>query len=171
MKRFLRYAPFALLAATAIPALVLNAARAEEEPQGTGLKQDAAWLNEQQAALAALKAEDGWSWMEGGLMWRRVKGDGSGEHPTVRDVVRLHYRGTLTDGTEFDSSYASGRPATFPLRGLIPAWQMAVPQMGVGDTIELAVPADLGYGPRGGGPIPGGATLFFTIELLDIVGR
>ncbi len=171
MKRFFSYIPFLLLGVTAIPALVLTAARAQEEPQGTGLQQDAAWLNKQQAALAALKAEDGWQWMEGGLMWRRVKGDGTGEHPTVRDTVRIHYRGTLTDGTEFDSSYASGRPATFPLRGLIPAWQMAVPQAGVGDTIEIAVPADMGYGPRGAGPIPGGATLFFTIELLGIVGR
>ena len=66
---------------------------------------------------------------------------------------------------------AAARPATFPLGRLIRAWQLAVPQMGVGDTIEIAVPSDLGYGPQGGGPIPGGATLLFKIELLGIVGQ
>lgn len=104
-------------------------------------------------------------------MWRRVKGDGSGARPTVQDTVTLHYAGSLVDGTEFDSSYTRGTPATFPLGRLIPAWQMAVPQMGVGDTIEIAVPSSLGYGPRGKGPIPGGATLLFTIELIGIEGR
>lgn len=134
-------------------------------------QQSAAWHNAQQAALASREAKDGWSWMEGGLMWRRVKGDGSGERPTVKDTVTLHYAGSLVDGTEFDSSYTRGAPATFPLGRLIPAWQMAVPQMGVGDTIEIAVPSSLGYGPRGKGPIPGGATLLFTIELIAIEGR
>lgn len=158
-----------------LPALLLAAipvaACAQEGPpkeqEGTGLSQDAKWLNQQQAALAERQAKDGWSWLEGGLLWRRIKGDGSGQHPTVRDIVTLHYAGTLVDGTEFDSSYG-GDPATFPLRQLIPAWQMAVPQMGVGDTIEIAVPANLGYGLRGAGPIPGSATLLFKIELLGI---
>ncbi len=71
----------------------------------------------------------------------------------------------------FDSSYARGEPATFPLGRLIPGWQVAIPQMGVGDTIEIAVPADLGYGPVGKGPIPGGATLLFKVELIGIGGR
>jgi len=84
--------------------------------------------------------------------------------------VTLHYAGTLTDGTTFDSSYG-GDPATFPLYQLIPAWQLAVPQMGVGDTIEIAVPASLGYGLRGAGPIPPSATLLFKIELLGIEGK
>src|SRR6186713_439201 len=90
---------------------------------------------------------------------------------TVDDTVTLHYVGTLVDGTEFDSSVRRGQPATFPLRSLIPAWQVAVPMMGVGDTIEIAAPATLAYGPIGRGPIPGGATLLFRIELLGIVGR
>src|SRR5690606_1958112 len=107
-------------------------------------------------------------WMEGGLLWRRVAGDGSGPRPSIDDTVRLHYEGTLTDGTEFDSSYRRGEPATFPLRGLIPAWQLAVPHMSVGDTFEIATPATLAYGPFGRGPIPGGATLLFKIELLGI---
>jgi FKBP-type peptidyl-prolyl cis-trans isomerase FkpA len=130
--------------------------------------QDTAWQNRQMLALAQLKAADGWQSMQGGLRWRRIKGNGSGKHPSVDDVVTLHYAGTLVDGTEFDSSYARGEPATFPLGALIPAWQIAVPMMGVGDTIEIATPSDLAYGPRGKGPIPGGATLLFKIELLGI---
>jgi FKBP-type peptidyl-prolyl cis-trans isomerase FkpA len=133
-----------------------------------GPSQDAAWHNAQQAALASRQASEGWSWMEGGLLWRRVAGDGSGQRPTIADTVTLHYAGTLVDGTEFDSSYRRNEPATFPLRALIRAWQMAVPQMGVGDTIEVAAPATLAYGPIGRGPIPGGATLLFRIELLAI---
>jgi FKBP-type peptidyl-prolyl cis-trans isomerase FkpA len=133
--------------------------------------QDSAWHNRQQLALAGRQASDGWRWMEGGLLWRRVVGDGSGAHPTVDDTVTVHYVGTFVDGETFDSSRQRGSPASFPLRGLIPAWQRAIPQMGVGDTIELAIPATLAYGTTGRGPIPGGATLLFEIELLDIAGR
>ena len=91
--------------------------------------------------------------------------------PTLDDTVTLHYAGTFIDGAEFDSSYRRNEPATFPLRGLIRAWQLAVPMMAVGDTIEIAVPAAMGYGPVGRGPIPGGATLLFKIELLAIPSR
>lgn len=158
VKHWKKLAAMAALAITSLPA----AAQENTDPS-----QDAAWHNRQQAALAE-RAAQGWYYLPGGVLWRRVAGDGSGPRPTVRDTVTLHYAGTLVDGTEFDSSYG-GRPATFPLGGLIRAWQLAVPQMGVGDTIEIAVPSDLGYGPRGGGPIPGGATLLFKIELLDIL--
>ena len=132
--------------------------------------QDAAWHNRQSLALASLKGADGWQSLQGGLRWRRIAGTGAGRHPAVTDTVTLHYAGRLVDGTEFDSSYARGEPATFPLNQLIEAWQIAVPQMGVGDTIEIAVPSALGYGPIGQGPIPGGATLLFKIELLGIGG-
>lgn len=160
VKHVITAAAAALVSAASLPA-------AAQEAQGPS--QDAAWHNRQQAALAE-RAAQGWYYLPGGVLWRRVAGDGSGAHPTVRDTVTLHYAGTLVDGTEFDSSYG-GRPATFPLGGLIRAWQLAVPQMGVGDTIEIAVPSDLGYGPMGGGPIPGGATLLFKIELLEILGN
>jgi len=133
--------------------------------------QDTAWHNAQQLALASRQASDGWYFLPGGVLWRRVAGDGSGAHPTVRDTVTLHYAGTFINGSEFDSSYRRNQPATFPLSGLIRAWQLAVPQMGVGDTIEIAVPAEMGYGPVGRGPIPGGATLLFRIELLGIPSR
>jgi FKBP-type peptidyl-prolyl cis-trans isomerase FkpA len=155
-----------LLMASAVAVILPASALAQGEAAGPS--QDSAWHNAQQAALASRQASDGWSWLEGGLLWRRVAGDGSGKHPAVSDTVTLHYAGTLVDGTEFDSSYRRGQPATFPLGALIPAWQLAVPQMSVGDTIEIAAPAALAYGPIGRGPIPGGATLLFKIELLAI---
>lgn len=144
----------------------IGAACSQSAPRDTA--QDAAWHNEQSLALASLKAADGWQPLEKGVQWRRIAGNGQGKHPTVADDVTIHYAGRLADGTEFDSSYGRGEPATFPLDGLIEAWQLAVPKMGIGDTIEIAVPSDMGYGPIGKGPIPGGATLFFKIELLGI---
>lgn len=158
----------ALLAALAVLCLP-SAALAQDAP--TGPSQDSAWMNAQMAALASRQAKDGWSWLPGGLLWRRIAGDGSGAHPTADDTVRVHYAGTFVDGRTFDSSYDRGEPISFPLRGVIPAWTMAVPNMGVGDTIEIAAPATLAYGPVGRGPIPGGATLLFKIELLAIAGR
>jgi FKBP-type peptidyl-prolyl cis-trans isomerase FkpA len=156
------------LVAVGFACTAVAVAVAAQTVPGGDFSQDTAWQNKQMLALASLKPGDGWRALQGGLRWRRVKGDGSGQHPTVADTVTLHYAGRLVDGTEFDSSYARGEPATFPLGQLIEAWQIAVPLMGVGDTVEIAVPADLGYGPRGKGPIPGGATLLFKIELLGI---
>lgn len=156
----------ALLAALAMMCAPV-AAIAQDQPADHS--QDTAWMNAQMAALAGRQAKDGWGWLPGGVLWRRVAGDGTGQHPTVDDTVTVHYAGTLVDGTEFDSSYG-GDPVSFPLGGLIRAWQLAIPQAGVGDTIEIAVPSSLGYGPKGAGPIPGGATLLFKIELLGIEG-
>lgn len=159
----------AKLVGVGLAVVLLGTAAVAMQAGGEDHSQDAAWHNRQMLALAQLKASDGWQSLQGGLRWRRIKGNGSGKHPTVRDVVRIHYAGTLVDGTEFDSSYTRGEPATFPLGALIPAWQLAVPMMGVGDTIEIASPSDLAYGPVSKGPIPGGATLLFKIELLGIV--
>lgn len=112
----------------------------------------------------------GWRTTPSGLQYRIVKQAlGNGQRPLMSDEVTVHYRGILVNGQEFDSSYSRGRPASFPLDGLIRAWQEAIPMMKVGETWELAVPAELGYGARGQPPrIPGGATLLFTIELLGI---
>ena len=158
-----------LSACAAIAAVLAAPALAQDEPAGPS--QDPAWHNKQSLALAERQASDGWGYLPGGVLWRRVAGTGTGPRPTVDDTVTLHYAGTLVDGTEFDSSIKRGQPATFPLRALVPAWQLAVPMMAVGDTIEIATPADLAYGPIGRGPIPGGATLLFRIELLGIAGR
>ena len=142
------------------------AATAQDSPPDRS--QDIAWMNAQHAYLAALKPEDGWRYMEGGLYWRYLTYAGSDEKPRVVDRVTVHYAGTFIDGETFDSSYDRGEPATFPLGRLVKAWQMAIPEMGVGDTIEIAAPADLAYGAKGRGPIPGGATLLFKVELLGI---
>jgi FKBP-type peptidyl-prolyl cis-trans isomerase FkpA len=148
-----------------LAALALLAAQDAPAPDRS---QDMAWQSQQMLALAKLNGADGWHSTPEGLRWRRVKGDGSGKHPLVTDTVTLHYAGTFIDGSTFDSSYDRGEPATFPLNRLIKGWQVAVPLMGVGDIFEIAIPANLGYGFAGKGPIPGGATLLFKIELLDI---
>jgi FKBP-type peptidyl-prolyl cis-trans isomerase len=147
----------ALAATTASPAL------AQED-----ITQSSAWFNRQQSALAELSSDQGWTTLQGGMRFRRTAGNGTGPAPTLRDVVTVHYSGRLTTGAVFDST-DGGDPATFPLRQLIQAWQVAIPYMGIGDTVEIALPAELGYGPRGAGPIPPGATLFFTITLVDVV--
>ena len=84
--------------------------------------------------------------------------------------MKVNYRGTLTDGTEFDSSYKRNEPAQFPLTGVIKCWTEGVQKMKVGGKIQLVCPSDLAYGDAGRPGIPGGATLTFEIELLDIVG-
>tara|TARA_Y100000991_G_scaffold210299_1_gene191445 strand:+ start:77 stop:556 length:480 start_codon:yes stop_codon:yes gene_type:complete len=152
------------LLALAIPCAAFGQDGGSQDDPGN----DLAWHNNQQVALAELKAEDGWQVLPGNLKYRRISGDGSGARPTVADTVTVHYAGRLIDGTEFDSSYARGEPATFPLGRLVKAWQLAIPEMGIGDTIELYAPADLAYGPVGKGPIPGNATLIFKVELIDI---
>ena len=151
----------------ALALLATPAAAIAQEDTAQDTAQSITWHNAQQAALAE-RAAQGWYALSGGLLWRRVEGDGSGARPSPSDTVTVHYRGTFVDGQTFDSSYDRGEPATFPLGGLVPAWRLAIPQMGVGDTIEIAAPATLAYGTQGRGPIPGGATLLFTVELLDI---
>jgi peptidylprolyl isomerase len=97
---------------------------------------------------------------------------GDGPTPQVGDVVAVHYRGTLEDGTEFDNSYDRGEPFTFPLgRGrVIPGWDEGIALMQVGEKAKLVIPPDLGYGARGAGDvIPPDATLTFEVELISIV--
>jgi len=132
--------------------------------------QNPAWHAQQQIYLLGLTAEDGWHFIEGGVRWRWLSYRASAAKPTVADRITVHYEGRLIDGTVFDSSYARGSPATFPLGRLVPGWQLAIPNMGVGDTIEIAIPADLAYGPVGRGPIPPNATLVFRVELIAIGG-
>lgn len=155
-------------ACLALALLAAPAVAQDAKPAAPDRSQDIAWHNAQQAHIAGLKQADGWRPLPGGLKWRRIAGDGTGAKPTVEDTVTVHYAGTFTDGSTFDSSFDRGEPATFPLGRLIKAWQLAIPQMGVGDTIELAAPALLAYGPAGKGPIPGGATLLFKVQLLGI---
>ncbi|NCP14347.1 MAG: FKBP-type peptidyl-prolyl cis-trans isomerase [Sphingomonadales bacterium] len=135
---------------------------------GASDAQDPAWHAQQQLYLLGLTAQDGWHFIDGGVRWRWISYRASDRKPTVADDVTVHYEGRLLDGTVFDSSYQRGTPATFPLGRLVKGWQLAIPQMGVGETIEIAIPADLAYGPVGRGPIPGNATLMFKVELIGI---
>ena len=119
--------------------------------------------------LAAAAAEPGAVRSESGLVYRSLK-DGTGASPVAIDVVRAHYRGTLMDGTEFDSSYKRGTPASFPLTRVIKCWTEGVQKMKVGGKAQLTCPASIAYGDRGAGSvIPPGATLRFEVELLGIV--
>jgi FKBP-type peptidyl-prolyl cis-trans isomerase FkpA len=94
---------------------------------------------------------------------------GTGKSPAASDTVKVHYRGTLIDGTEFDSSIARGQPAEFPLNGVIPCWTEGVQRMKVGGKARLVCPANIAYGDQGRPPtIPGGATLVFDVELMEI---
>jgi len=103
-----------------------------------------------------------------GLVYRSLK-DGAGPSPTAADTVRVHYRGTFLDGREFDSSYARGQPATFPLNRVIPCWTEGVQRMKVGGKATLYCPAAIAYGSKGaGGVIPPNTPLQFEVELLDI---
>jgi FKBP-type peptidyl-prolyl cis-trans isomerase FkpA len=94
--------------------------------------------------------------------------EGTGPNPTAADTVVVHYHGTLRDGTVFDSSVERGEPISFPLNGVIPCWTEGVQKIKVGGKAKLVCPSDTAYGDQGQGPIPGGATLVFEVELLDI---
>ncbi|WP_226372698.1 FKBP-type peptidyl-prolyl cis-trans isomerase [Allosphingosinicella flava] len=150
-------------------ALALMAAL--QAPVEAPAERTAEYHNRQVLYLYALKPAEGWMQTASGLRYRRVKGDGTGARPAPTDTVTIHYAGRFIDGAEFDSSIARGEPATFPLPRLIKGWQEGVPLMSVGDTFEFAIPAHIAYGLAGKGPIPGGATLLFTIELIAIPGQ
>jgi FKBP-type peptidyl-prolyl cis-trans isomerase FkpA len=100
----------------------------------------------------------------------KIEKAGEGPNPGPDDTVKVNYRGTLIDGTEFDSSYKRHEPAEFPLRNVIPCWTNGVAMMKAGGKAKLVCPSDVAYGDQGHPPvIPGGSTLVFEIELLDIV--
>jgi FKBP-type peptidyl-prolyl cis-trans isomerase FkpA len=118
--------------------------------------------------LAKAAAEPGAVKTESGLVYRELSA-GTGESPKATDTVKVHYRGTLVNGTEFDSSYKRNQPAQFPLNGVVKCWTEGVQRMKAGGKSVLACPSDLAYGDQGRPSIPGGATLIFEIELLEIV--
>jgi FKBP-type peptidyl-prolyl cis-trans isomerase len=156
---------YCLAATLAALAPVALAAQTPETPPPA---RDAGYHNRQMLYLYSLSLADGWRQTPSGLRYRKVSGTANGPHPSPTDTVTIHYVGRFTDGTEFDSSVARGEPATFPLPRLIRGWQEGVPLMSVGDRFEFAIPWTIAYGPAGRGPIPGGATLLFTIDLIAI---
>ncbi|HAV23149.1 MAG TPA: hypothetical protein DCX46_06595 [Bacteroidetes bacterium] len=123
---------------------------------------------EGEAFLSANRKNLGVVTTASGLQYTVVK-EGTGKKPKATDTVKVHYRGTLLDGKEFDSSYKRNEPATFPLNRVIPGWTEGVQLMSVGSTFRFFIPADLAYGDRQMGPdIPPGSTLIFEVELLEI---
>lgn len=134
-------------------------------------------MEEQEAAAAAEAAAfmetnataEGVTVTESGLQYK-VLSAAEGDKPAATDTVKVHYVGTLLDGTEFDSSVARGEPATFPLNQVISGWTEGVQLMSVGSKYEFWIPSDLAYGDQGiPGSIPGGSVLNFEVELLEIV--
>jgi FKBP-type peptidyl-prolyl cis-trans isomerase FklB len=103
-----------------------------------------------------------------GLQYKVITA-GKGKKPSASNEVKVHYRGTLINGTEFDNSYKRGEPISLPISGVIPGWTEALQLMPVGSKWELYIPANLGYGNNPSGPIPPGSTLIFEVELLGIV--
>jgi len=127
-------------------------------------------LAEGQAFLEANKAKEGVKVLPSGLQYKVIT-EGTGEIPTSKDKVKTHYRGTLINGMEFDSSYKNNKPIEFPVTGVvIKGWTEALQLMKTGSKWQLYIPAELAYGQRGKPPrIPPSSTLIFEIELLEIV--
>ena len=157
-------------AAAGKPAIVLD----EWGPKIQGLAQARSTrvAQRQKANSAAFvtkaAAEPGAVKEASGLIYKETAA-GSGASPKATDTVKVNYRGTFTNGTEFDSSYKRNQPAQFPLNGVIKCWTEGVQKMKVGGKARLVCPSDIAYGDQGRGEIPGGATLVFDIELLEIV--
>ena len=121
--------------------------------------------------LAQNKKKEGVITLPSGLQYK-VLISGVGPSPKATDKVTTHYRGTLIDGTEFDSSFSRNEPTTFPVNGVIPGWVEALQLMHVGDKWQLFIPSDLAYGARAvGQQIKPNSTLIFEIELLKINGQ
>jgi FKBP-type peptidyl-prolyl cis-trans isomerase FklB len=127
---------------------------------------------ESETFLAANKNNEGVVTLPSGLQYKILK-EGTGPRPTATDSVVCNYRGTLLDGTEFDSSYKRGQPVTFPVSKVIKGWTEALQLMPVGSRWQLFVPAELAYGLRGaaGGTIGPNATLIFEVELISIENK
>lgn len=121
------------------------------------------------AFLDGNKGKDGVSTTDSGLQYKVLtQGPADGVSPTAENTVQVHYRGTLINGTEFDSSYSRGEPIEFPLSRVIPGWTEGVQLMSVGDKFEFVIPPELAYGERAPGPIGPNQALVFEVELLDV---
>ena len=120
-----------------------------------------------QAYLAENAKKEGVTVTESGLQYEVIT-EGDGPKPTAEDTVKVHYAGTLLDGTEFDSSYARNEPAVFPLRRVISGWTEGLQLMNVGSKFKFHIPSELAYGGRATGSITPNSTLVFEVELLGI---
>ena len=142
-------------------------AQVQQKQEAKRLAAEANNKKEGAAFLAANASKPGVVTLPSGLQYK-VLTPGTGPKPTATDTVVCNYRGTLIDGTEFDSSYKRGQPATFPVGRVIKGWTEALQLMPVGSKWQLVIPSDLAYGDRGQGPIGPNSTLVFDVELMSI---
>lgn len=154
-------------------AMVLNSL--QQQLQEKALAEQAALAEENlrkgKEFLAANAAAEGVKTLESGLQYK-ILSKGEGAVPTQEDTVKVHYRGTLIDGTEFDSSYQQGQPAEFPVAGVIPGWVEVLQLMHEGEKLQVAIPPNLAYGENGAPPvIEPNTVLIFELELLEIVKK
>jgi FKBP-type peptidyl-prolyl cis-trans isomerase FklB len=140
----------------------------QEKQMAAGAEKAAANQAEGTAYLAENAKKEGVVTTDTGLQYKSLVA-GDGPKPQATDTVKVHYKGSLIDGTVFDSSYDRGEPAVFPVTGVILGWVEALQIMNVGDKFELAIPSELAYGANGSGAAIGpDATLIFEVELLGI---
>ena len=152
-----------------------NGATVADSAESNAAQEETAQLLADPAAQTAYLMEnnkrDGVVVTETGLQYRVLTASGSQERPAAQDCIKVHYAGRLIDGSEFDSSYARGEPAQFPLNKVIAGWTEGLQFMAIGDKFELTIPSYLGYGEGGAGDvIPPGATLVFDVELIENFG-
>lgn len=136
----------------------------EEEQKPAALTEP---VDEGEAWLAENARQQGVVVTDSGLQYRVIH-SGEGASPGLTDKVVTHYQGTFIDGKVFDSSIKRGRPAEFPVNGVIKAWTEALLMMKEGDKWQLFVPPELGYGEKGAGTIPGNTVLIFEVELIEV---
>ncbi|RAP36879.1 hypothetical protein DID80_04720 [Candidatus Marinamargulisbacteria bacterium SCGC AAA071-K20] len=149
----------------------LNNFQKEQQEKQIKVIKEASAVNNKQASvfLAANKSKSGIKTTKSGLQYKVLKRSKSKSKPKSKDTVVVDYKGTLLDGTEFDSSYKRGKPAEFPVTGVIASWTEALQLMNIGDKFQIFSPPSLAYGDRGAGAlIAPGSALIFEIELKDI---
>jgi FKBP-type peptidyl-prolyl cis-trans isomerase len=144
----------------------MQSMQAEEQAKREAAAADNAQQGEE--FLAANAEKEGVVTLPSGLQYKQIE-EGEGAQPDAADTVTVHYRGTLVDGTVFDSSYERGEPVSFPLQNVIPGWTEGLQHMKEGSKYELYIPPELAYGPGGSGPVIGpNETLIFEVELLEV---
>lgn len=147
--------------------MALNRKMQEKRLSPEQRKEAAENLATGEAFLKKNATAEGWQTTDSGLQYKVLKA-GDGAKPKASDKVTVHYRGTLLDGTEFDSSYKRNSPASFPLTGVIKGWTEGVQLMAIGSKFSFAIHPDIAYGLMGRGGIPMNAVLLFDIELISI---
>ncbi len=151
-----------------IPATIMSLQQRLQASRQKELKEKAAKnLEISKSFLAENQKKERVQTLPSGLQYK-ILTEGSGKMPKAEDTVSVNYKGTLIDGTEFDSSYKRGQPATFKVNGVIKGWTEALQLMKEGSRWQLFIPPELGYGERGSGRIPPNSTLIFEVELIAV---